>query len=91
MPACARCGGRICKGEVKCFNCDLPVEIVKSGREIALEKFRLVLNILFFLFIGLTVASLFIDIGVKTAICAAATLILRLVRMSANEMKESKS
>ncbi|HVO99099.1 MAG TPA: hypothetical protein VMT15_13575 [Bryobacteraceae bacterium] len=54
-------------------------------------KFRLVIDILFYLFLGLTIASLFIDIGAKTAMCGAATVVLRLVRMSASEMSESKT
>ncbi len=69
----------------------MPVEDVKSSRELALGRFRLVLDILFYLFLGLTIASLFIDIGAKTAMCGAATFVLRLVRMSATEMSESKS
>jgi len=69
----------------------MPVEDVKSGREVALGKFRLVIDILFYLFLGLTIASLFIDIGAKTAMCGAATVVLRLVRMSASEMSESKT
>jgi hypothetical protein len=68
----------------------MPVEPVKNQREINLQRFRAVLSVLFWLCTVLTVASLIFDIGFKTAMTGAATLILRLVRQSAGEMSESK-
>jgi hypothetical protein len=68
----------------------MPVVEVKSRTQVNLGRFRLVVDVLFYLCLTLTAASLFFDLGFRTALTAAASLILRLVRMSASEMSESK-
>jgi hypothetical protein len=84
------CGGRLCKGETKCFTCEMPVSQGKTKREINLERARLALTIIFMLCFGLTIASLFTDVGPSFYKCAAATVILHFVRTSAVEMASSK-
>jgi hypothetical protein len=91
MPACSRCGGRICKGETACFNCQMPLEDVKSKKDVNLARFRLVVDVLFYICLALTIASLMFNIGFRTAITGAATLIFRLVKLSAGEMSEKNS
>jgi hypothetical protein len=69
----------------------MPIEAVKSKSQVNLARFRVVINILFWLCTALTVASIVFDIGFKTAMTGAATVILHFVRQSANEMTESES
>jgi hypothetical protein len=90
MPACRSCGNRLCKGETKCFTCDSPVEQVKSNREVNLGRARLVLTILFFVCLGMTILSIFMDVGPSFTKCAAATVILHFVKESAVQMSEPK-
>jgi hypothetical protein len=91
MPACMNCGGRLCKGETKCFTCEMPVSQEKSKREINMARARTGVTVLFFICIALTIASLFIDVGPSFYKCAAATVILHFVRQSALQMSENSS
>jgi hypothetical protein len=68
----------------------MPVAEVKSRRDANLGRVRVVLTILFFLCLGLTIASLFTDVGASFYKCAAATVILHFVRESAVQMSEPK-
>ena len=68
----------------------MPIQDEISQKEINLRRFRTVLDVLFYLCLALTLASIFLDIGFKTAMTGAATLIIKLVRQSAGEMSESK-
>jgi hypothetical protein len=79
------------KDEKKCFVCGTPVFEGKNSREVNLARFRMVVDIMFYSCLVLTVASLVFDTHFKTAMTAAAALVLRLVRQSAGEMSESKS
>lgn len=90
MPACLNCGGRLCKGETKCFLCDTPAQQEISKTDIRLGRARLVLTISFFICLGLTIASIFTDVGPSFTKCAAATVILHFVKESAVQMIESK-
>jgi hypothetical protein len=69
----------------------MPVGEVKSKSQANLARFRVVINILFWLCTVMTVASIIFDTGFKTALTGAATVILHFVRQSASEMSESKS
>ena len=68
----------------------MPVKEETSKREINLGRVRVALTILFFLCLGLTIASLFTDVGASFYKCAAATVILHFVRESAVQMSEPK-
>jgi hypothetical protein len=91
MPACLNCGGRLCKGDIKCFTCDTPAERKASSRDTNLGYARVVLMILFFVCLALTIASIFTDVGPSFTKCAAATVILHFVRTSAVQMSEKKT
>jgi hypothetical protein len=68
----------------------MPVNVEKSKREINMGRVRIVLTVLFFLCLGLTIASIFTDVGASFYKCAAATVILHFVRESAVQMSEPK-
>lgn len=85
------CGGRLCRGETKCFTCEMPVKEEISQRDINLGRVRVVLTISFFLCLALTIASIFMDVGPSFYKCGAATVILHFVRESAVQMSEKKS
>jgi hypothetical protein len=68
----------------------MPVSREESKRDINLGRVRVVLTILFFLCLGLTIASIFTDVGPSFYKCAAATVILHFVRESAVQMSEPK-
>ena len=91
MPACLNCGGRLCKGETKCFTCEAPVKAEQTQRDVNLARARVGLTIMFFLCLGLTIASIFTDVGPSFGKCAAATVILHFVKESAVQMSEKKS
>jgi hypothetical protein len=63
----------------------------ESKRDVNLGRIRVVLTISFFLCLGLTIASIFTDVGPSFYKCAAATVILHFVRESAVQMSEKKS
>ncbi len=69
----------------------MPIRQEKTQRDINLGRVRTILTILFFLCVGLTIASLFVDVGASFYKCAAATVILHFVRTSAVQMSEPKS
>ncbi len=69
----------------------MPVNEEKSKRDINLGRVRVTLTILFFLCLGLTIASLFTDVGPSFYKCLAATVILHFVKESATQMSEKKS
>ena len=91
MPACLNCGGRLCKGDTKCFTCETPLEQKVSSRDTNLGYARVILMVLFVVCLALTIASIFTDIGPSFTKCAAATVILHFVRTSAVQMSEKKS
>ena len=68
----------------------MPIKEEKSQREINLGRVKVALTILFFLCLGLTIASIFTDVGASFYKCAGATVILHFVRESAVQMSEPK-
>lgn len=68
----------------------MPVREEKTARQVNLGRARVALTILFFLCFGLTIASIFTDVGASFYKCAAATVILHFVRTSAIQMSEPK-
>ena len=91
MAACRNCAGRLHRDEKQCFVCGTPVFQEKSKREVNLGRFRVVVNVMFYLCLVLSVASLVFDTGFKAALTGAAAVVLKLVRQSAGEMSESES
>lgn len=68
----------------------MPVREEKNQRQVNLGRIRLALTIAFFLCLGLTIASIFTDVGPSLAKCAAATVILHFVKEAAIQMSEPK-
>jgi len=90
MAACLRCGARLHRTDKKCFTCELPVGEVKDNRAVNLKRARIALTIMFFVCLGLTIASIFMDVGPSFIKCLAATVILHFVKESAIQMSEPK-
>jgi hypothetical protein len=70
--------------------CETPSREEKNQRQVNLGRARVALTILFFLCLGLTIASIFTDVGPSFTKCAAATVILHFVKESAIQMSEPK-
>lgn len=68
----------------------MPVREEKNQRQVSLGRIKIVLTIAFFLCVGLTIASIFTDVGPSFWKCAAATVILHFVKESAVQMAEPK-
>lgn len=80
----------MCKGETKCFTCEMPVKAENTKSDVNLARARVALTIMFFICLALTIASIFTDVGPSFTKCAAATVILHFVKESAVQMIESK-
>jgi hypothetical protein len=68
----------------------MPVREEKNQRQVNLGRIKIGLTIAFFLCVGLTIASIFMDVGPSFWKCAAATVILHFVKESAVQMSEPK-
>jgi hypothetical protein len=68
----------------------MPVKKEDTSREVNLKRARIFLTIAFFLCLGLTIASIFTDVGPSFIKCLAATVILHFVKESAVQMSEPK-
>jgi hypothetical protein len=68
----------------------MPIREEKNQRQVNLGRARIALTIAFFLCLGLTIASIFTDVGPSFTKCAAATVILHFVKESAIQMSEPK-
>ena len=68
----------------------MPIREEKNQRQVNLVRVRIALTIAFFLCLGLTIASIFTDVGPSFWKCAAATVILHFVKESAIQMSEPK-
>ena len=90
MGRCSRCNGRLSKKETVCFGCGEPV-VEMSGETTMADRLRFTLKIMFFFSAGLTLASLFTDYVPSFWKCAASTVILHLVKSSADSMSETRS
>jgi hypothetical protein len=89
MSKCESCHGSIRKGETACFLCGTAVPPERAAVTLK-DRFRIGVK---FAFIGsgiLTVASLFTDYAPPFIKCFLATLILLLVKNSADQMSESQ-
>ena len=91
MTACPRCGARVRRDETECWTCQSPLVDPHAPKNAWLNKFRLVLDVLFFASLGMTVARLFTDQVPPFGASLAASVILRLVRSSATQMSENQS
>jgi hypothetical protein len=89
MTKCASCSGSLRDEETKCFLCGTPVP-PKRTKVTMPDRFRQVINITFIVSAIMTVASLFFDFTPSFIKCMVATLILGLVKSSAEQMSQSQ-
>ena len=68
----------------------MPIRVEQNQRQVNLGRVRIALTVLFFVCLGLTIASIFTDVGPSFTKCAAATVILHFVKESAIQMSEPK-
>jgi hypothetical protein len=68
----------------------MPIREEKNQRQVNLGRIRIGLTVAFFLCLGLTIASIFMDVGPSFFKCLAATVILHFVKESAVQMSEPK-
>lgn len=90
MQKCRDCNFTIKTGEVACYNCGAPVQIVDTPQTLFVKRFVSFLNVAFFGSAILTVVSLFTDFTPPFMRCLMLTLILLVIRSSATQMMEKK-
>lgn len=85
MQRCRQCEATMLATETKCLNCGGVVhdEAPKSD---AKSRFRTGIKYFMFLCAGLSVLSLFINVGPSFAVCASMTLLLGIILSSAEAM-----
>jgi hypothetical protein len=90
MNRCTNCNGALRDDEVTCFVCGDAVKLVTS--KVALrERFRTGVKIAFYFSCVLTVASIFLsDYTPSFVKCLTSTIILLLVKSSADQMFENR-
>jgi hypothetical protein len=89
MNKCGSCNGSLKEGETSCFQCDTPVP-PKEKKVSIQQRFRTVIKVVFVVSAVMTVASLFFDFTPSFTKCMVATMILGLVKSSAQQMSESE-
>ena len=88
MSKCPSCNGTLRKEETECFMCGAPVPQAKTQLSLQ-DRFRIGVKYAFFASGALTVASLFTDFTPSFVKCFVTTLILMLVKSSADQMAET--
>lgn len=85
MQRCRQCEATMLATETQCVQCG---GVVQDNKPKADAKARFVVGIKYFMFAcgGLTFLSLFMDVGPSFMTCAIITVLLGLVRSSAQEM-----
>jgi hypothetical protein len=89
MNKCGSCNGTLKDDEKSCFQCDTPV----PPREVKVslqQRFRSVIKVVFIISAIMTVASLFFDFTPSFIKCMVATMVLALVKSSAEQMSQSE-
>jgi hypothetical protein len=89
MEKCLDCNSILTKEEKVCFTCGAPVRRKDEGAGFAGNLVRVV-NVLLWISGLLTLASLFFSFTPPFAKCGVATLILGIVKSSADQMWEKK-
>lgn len=89
MTRCASCNGTLSKDETSCFLCGTPVPVEHAKASLQ-ERFRTAVKVAFIGSSALTVASLFVPYTPSFIKCMVMTLVLLLVKSSADQMFESQ-
>src|SRR5260221_8711694 len=87
MTKCPSCNAAMRNEELKCFRCDTPVT-PPVDKVTLKDRCRTALSVAFVFSGLLTVASLFTDLVPSFTKCLVVTLVLLLVRSSAQQMAE---
>jgi hypothetical protein len=90
MTHCESCNGLLRNNEVKCYRCDAPVIQRFSTKVSANDRFRTVLTIAFILSGLMTAAHIFVSFDPSFVICLVVTIVLMLVKSSADQMSKNK-
>jgi hypothetical protein len=90
MMKCVNCNGSLQKDETTCFVCGTAVPVVTNKMPMR-ERFRAGVKLAFYSSAPLTVASLFLsDYTPSFVKCLTSTVILLLVKSSADQMFENR-
>lgn len=89
MKKCGSCNGSLKEGETVCYQCETPVPPEHATVPMR-ERFRTVIKVVFIVSALMTVASLFFDFTPSFTKCVVATMILGLVKNSADQMSQSQ-
>ena len=89
MERCLQCNSTLTAAEKECFTCGATVP-EKNPKASLSERFQLVVKILFIVSAVMTVVLIFTDFGSSVLKGFAATLVLFLVKNSADHMSEAK-
>lgn len=89
MLKCGGCNGSLKPDEIVCFQCDTPVPPAREKIPVS-ARFGTVIKVAFILSAVMTVASLFFDFTPSFIKCLVATMVLGLVKSSADQMSDRK-
>jgi hypothetical protein len=89
MSRCMDCNSRLKTGEKQCFSCGAPAPGENTAANFG-QHFATFIKFAFFVSIGLTVASLFLDFTPSFSKCAVSSVVLLLAKSSADQMLEKK-
>ncbi len=89
MTKCSSCHGTLRNGETSCFICGVAVPPERAKTSL-MDRFRVAIKVAFIFSGLLTIASLFTDLTPSFVKCLLATVILMLVKSSADQMAESQ-
>jgi hypothetical protein len=90
MTHCESCNGLLRNDEVKCYRCDAPVIPRFTTKVSANDRFRTGLKIAFILSALMTAAHLFVSFNPSFTVCLVVTIVLMLVKSSADQMSHNK-
>ncbi|MCU1337951.1 MAG: hypothetical protein JWO19_3532 [Bryobacterales bacterium] len=89
MQRCKQCETPIAKSDTACVNCGESVAPVKKKTDFR-KKFGKLVTVMFILSAVLTVVALFTSYVGSFIICLSATIVLLMVKKSADEMSSSQ-
>ena len=81
------CNGVMAKSEKVCYTCGTAIEAgtVKKG-----NGFAKATTVLFFASVGMTLVSLFSDYGPPVTVCLCVSLVLLLIKSSADQLGKNR-
>lgn len=89
MQRCKQCESPLAKSDVACINCGELIGPVKAKSDIR-QHFGKLVTVLFIVSAALTVVALFTSYVGSFVTCLAVTIVLLMVKKSADEMSSSR-